>query len=193
MSTTYSTIYCAARLFHQQSSEQYGGSSLFNAFLTEDNELESSEASHSSSRKGTQASSSKTHFMKEVGNRAHVTLHNGASLWCHKESILEFIKSSKGDNTSSEALKSLESSLQLKLSLVGARALGILKVTITGPFQYAFDCKCKNILEMVPYCITLRAALQEYADDVSELLNRPKSVFSDIPAGCAYCFLLSFF
>ena len=42
---------------------------------------------------------------------------------------------------------------------------------MTGPFQYAFDCKCSNILEMIPYCITLRAAMQEFCDDASELLD----------------------
>ena len=53
--------------------------------------------------------------------------------------------------------------------------------TMIGPFQYAFDCKCSNILEMIPYCITLRAAMQEFCDDASQLLNHPKSVFPDIP------------
>ena len=58
--------------------------------------------------------------------------------------------------------------MKVKIPLAGARALGILKATMTGTFQYAFDQKCKNILETIPYCITLRAAMQEISDDPSE-------------------------
>ncbi len=67
------------------------------------------------------------------------------------------------------------------MPLAGTRVLGIIKFCITGPLQHAFDIKCGHIVEMVPYTIELRAAMEEYSQDATDLLANPRSVLADIP------------
>ena len=76
--------------------------------------------------------------------------------------------------------ETLERLLSVKVPLAGARALGIIKCCITGPFQHAFDKTCENIY-IVPYTVQTRAALQEYSVDAADLFEQPKSVLPGIP------------
>ena len=71
--------------------------------------------------------------------------------------------------------------LSIKVLPAGAMALAIIKALITGPFQVAFDKVCDNILDMVPCCIQMRAAMQEFSKDAKDLLVNPASIFPDIP------------
>ena len=185
-STTYSAILLAARMMHQMGSEKYGKADLFNAFVGwSDESMQESEGARAqslgSSRKGTQALAKSSYFEREVGNRAHITFHNGNALWYHKDDIARFIDLHKGDNTISEPMKTLERLLQSKVCLAGARALGIIKHCLTGPFQNAFDMKCNNIYEIVPYAIKLQEAFQRFSQNGTSLLENPQSVFEDIP------------
>ena len=70
--------------------------------------------------------------------------------------------------------------MKSKVPLAGARALGIVHTCFTGPFQAAFDKVCENILDMVPYCIQMQAALQEYSENARELFNLTRSVLHGI-------------
>ena len=200
-STTYTAIYVAARLFHQQGSEQYGKSGLFEAFLKDDSpkntdgvdianedlgdartgvvEMERAQIS-GSSRKGTQKLAKVSGFERDTGNRAHITYHDGTTLWYHRNDIKNFVGILKGGGGKGEMLNIIEQLLHSKVPLAGARALGIIKACITGPFQAAFDKMSNNILDMIPCCVQLRAAFQEFSADAHDLLNQPRSVFPDI-------------
>eukprot|EP00112_Aurelia_sp_Birch-Aquarium-sp1_P010324 Seg2210.2 transcript_id=Seg2210.2/GoldUCD/mRNA.D3Y31 product="hypothetical protein" protein_id=Seg2210.2/GoldUCD/D3Y31 len=123
----------------------------------------------------------KSDFEKEVGNRAHITFHNGAPLWKHRTDLKHFLDIIRAKQNAGETARALTELLGLKVPLAGARALGIIKACITGPFQAAFDKTCENILDMVPYCIQMKAALAEYAKDATDLLTNPQSVFQNIP------------
>ncbi len=68
----------------------------------------------------------------------------------------------KGDNPG-EMVKMMYDLIQMKVPLAGTRALGIIRACITGPFQAAFDKECTNILDIVPYCMGMKAALERYA------------------------------
>ncbi len=58
------------------------------------------------SRKATQILSKKSMFEREVGNRAHITYHNGAALWRHRADIKLFLDMMmKGSNYPSEMIK----------------------------------------------------------------------------------------
>ena len=179
-SSTYSAILSAARLFLQQGSEKYGRSDLFEAFLAGGEEDEEGSV-RGKSRKNTQILSKKSLFEREVGNRAHITYHNGAALWNHRFDIKSFLEVLiKGENPG-EMVKMMYDLIQMKVPLAGARALGIIKACITGPFQAAFDKACTNILDMVPYCLEMKNALERYANDATELITNPASIFPDIP------------
>ena len=182
-STTYNAILLAARICHQQGSETYGKSDLFEAFL--DSNVSSSGIDNvdldGASRKNTQTMAKQSDFEKEVGNRAHITFHNGAALWKHRNDLKNFLDIIRAKQNAGETARALADLLGLKVPLAGARALGIIKACITGPFQAAFDKTCSNILDMVPYCIQMKAALGEYAKDATDLLTKPQSVFQNIP------------
>ena len=77
-------------------------------------------------RKGTQVLAKHSHTEKEVGNRAHVTLQNGAALWYHRAQVVEFLSVWGGDCPLNELLKATEREVSHKVPLAGARALGIL-------------------------------------------------------------------
>ena len=111
-----------------------------------------------------------------MGDGAHITFHNGNVLWYNRKEILKFIDIHRADNIISEPMKTLERLLSVKVPLAGARALGIIKCCITGPFQHAFDKTCENIYDIVPYTVQTRAALQEYSVDAADLFEQPKSV-----------------
>ena len=170
-STTYSAIMLAARMFHQLGSEKYGRADMFEAFLgmTGCNKAEtpntSEAAAHSKSREGTQIAAKTSYFEREVGNCAHITFHNGNALWYHKEEIIKFLDIHRADNSLTETMKTLENLLKMKVPLAGARALGIIKCCITGPFQHSFDQICQNIYEMVPYTIKVCDSIQQFLID----------------------------
>ena len=83
-SSTYNAIYAAARLLHQQGSDAFGKSSLFEAFIdnedVEKNQEDVNVGASGKSRKGTQVLAKKSGFEKEDGNRAHITYTNSAAL-----------------------------------------------------------------------------------------------------------------
>ncbi len=110
MSSTYTAIYAAAKCFHQQGSEKYGQSSLFEAFISDDSTVNTEE--ESKSHKGTQTLAKVSNFRKEVGNRAHVTLQNGAAFWYHRTEIQDYINASKGENLG-EMYKTLDQLLKM--------------------------------------------------------------------------------
>ena len=66
------------------------------------------------------------------------------------------------------------------MPLAGGRALCIINARIAGPFQAAFDKTCTDILDMVPYCLEMKNALEGYANDASELITNPASISPDI-------------
>ena len=66
------------------------------------------------------------------------------------------------------------------MPLAGGRALCIINARIAGPFQAAFDKTCTDILDMVPYCLEMRNALEGYANDASKLITNPASISPDI-------------
>ena len=178
----YNAILLAARLLHQQGTEVYGKSDLFEAFLSVEVDEDTGDdrtGELGSSRKGTQTLAKHFNFEQEVGNRAHITFHNGAALWYHRKDIDEFLQLFSIES-GKDVMKQLQELLATKVPLAGARALGIIKALISGPFQTAFDKQCKNILDMVPYCVQMRVALQEFSEDATELLTHPKSVFPDL-------------
>ena len=182
MSTGLQRFTACTQTLYQQGSEAYGKADLFEAFLSnvEDDEDDEAGDTLGTTRKGTQTLAKKSAFKSEVGNRAHVTFENGASLWHHRKDIMEFLELFSNES-GKEVMKQLQELLSSKVPLAGARALAIIKAFISGPFQTAFDKKCENILDMVPYCVQMRAALQEFSQDGSELLTHPQSIFSDIP------------
>lgn len=182
-STTHSAIYLAYRLFHRQGLDKFGKSAAFESYLKEDEEalgigLQQAAAG---SKAGTQVLAQRSKLQKEVGNRAHVTMSNGATLWFHGEHIIKYITGVKAEEIANEAVKAMEVYIEQKVPMAGARALGILKYSLTGPFQHAFDRECSNILDMVPCCITLKAALEEMQDDALVMLRNPQSAFPTIP------------
>ena len=181
-SSTYSAIYTAARLLHQQGSEVFGKSGLFEAFLLDENGSgDGGDGSQlGKSRKGTQVLTKRSGFEKEVGNRAHFTFINGTALWFQRQKIKEFLEILLSDGSGSEVVRSLDSLMKSKVPLAGTRALGIVHTCFTGPFQAPFDKVCENILDMVPYCIQMQAALQEYSENARELFNHPRSVLHGI-------------
>ena len=67
------------------------------------------------------------------------------------------------------------------MPIAGGRALCIINARIAGPFQAAFDKTCTDILDMVPYCLEMKNALEGYANDASELITNPASISPDIP------------
>ena len=181
-SSTYTCILLAARLFHQMGSEKYGRSDVFEAYLhSQEDEHQGAREKLGKARQNTQTLAKRSYFEREVGNRAHITFHNGTALWYHKDDVKEVLNALKADGNISEAPQSLEYLLHTKVPLAGARALGIIKFCFTGPFQHAFDIKCGHIVEMVPYTIELRAAIEEYSQDATDLLANPRSVLKDIP------------
>ena len=97
-------------------------------------------------------------------------MSNGAALWFHREDIIQYIT---GEERANEEAKTMEVYVEQKVPMAGARALGILKYSLTGPFQHPFDRECKNIPDMVPYCITLKAAPEEMHDDALVILRKP--------------------
>ena len=185
-STTYSAILLASRMLHQLGSKKYGRADMFEAFVAPSGDDENDQNNTvnqnitGKSRKGTQTLAKKSYFEREVGNRAHITFHNGNALWFHRKEIMNFIELHRADNTITEPMKALECLLKTKVSLAGARALGIIKCCITGPFQHAFDKLCTNIYEMVPYTIQTRANIQQYSNDATELLENPRSTLPNI-------------
>ncbi|KAG1683760.1 hypothetical protein GQR58_009763 [Nymphon striatum] len=185
-STTYYAILLAARMFHQLGSEKYGRADLFEAFLgiascDDDETPNTPEAAASKSRKGTQIAAKTSYFEREVGNRAHITFHNGNALWYRRDELLKFIDLHRADSLLTETTKTLQNLLKMKVPFAGARALGIIKCCSTGPFQRAFDQICENIYEMVPYTIKARDSIQELSVDASNLLENPESIFQNIP------------
>ena len=92
----------------------------------------------------------------------------------------EFLKILMSDGNCGEVIKSLDSLMSSKVSLAGTRALGIVHACVTGPFQRAFDKVCENILDMVPYCIQMQAALQEFSENALDLFNHPRLVLPGI-------------
>ena len=185
-SSTYSAIYTAARLLHQQGSEVFGKSGLFEAFLM-DGECDDDgscgdevDFQLGTSRKGTQVLTKKSGFEKEVGNRAHITFINGAALWFGRKKIKEFLEILMSDGSAGEVIKSLDTLMKSKVPLTGAGALGIVHACVTGPSQAAFDKVCENILDMIPYCIQMQAALQEFSENAQDLFNHPRSVLPGI-------------
>ena len=182
-SSTYTCILLAARLFHQMGSEKYGRSDVFEAYLhSQEDECQGADRGQlGKSRQNTQILAKRSYSEREVGNRAHITFHNGTALWYHKDDVKEVLNALKADGNISEAPQSLEYLLHTKVPLAGARALGIIKFCVTGPFQHAFDIKCGHIVEMVPYTIELRAAMEKYSQDATDLLANPRSVLTDIP------------
>ena len=96
-SSTYSAIYTAACLLHQQGSEVFGKSGLFEAFLLDEDGSgdgggdDGGDGSQlGKSRKGTQVLTKRSGFEKEVGNRAHITFINGTALWFERQKIKVF-------------------------------------------------------------------------------------------------------
>ena len=87
----------------------------------------------------------------------------------------------KADGNAGEIVKNLSDRIHSKVPLAGAGALGIVHTCVTGPFQTAFDKVCDNILDMIPHCIQLRAALEKFSDFASDLFCHPRSVFPGIP------------
>ena len=122
-STTYSAILLAARMFHQLGSEKYGRADIFEAFLkfSSDHDNQNTSGNQTTnlgqSRKGTQLLSKQSYFEREVGNRAHITFHNGNALWYHRNEVVQFIELHKADNTASEVMKTLENLLKMKVPL----------------------------------------------------------------------------
>ena len=87
----------------------------------------------------------------------------------------------KADGNAREVVKNLSDLIHSKVPLAGARAFGIVHTCLTGPFQAAFDKVCDNIFDMIPHYIQLRAALEEFSDDASDLFHHPRSVLPGIP------------
>ena len=173
-SSAYSAIYTAARLLHQQGSEIFGKSGLFEAFIAggdidkrENSDIVFDENIETpiSSRKGTQVLTKKSGFEKEVCNRAHITFVNGRAPWFGRQKIKDVLEILMSDGNNSDVIRSLCNLLKSKVPLAGARALGIIHACVTGPFQAAFDQVCENILDMIPYCIQMQAALQEFSEN----------------------------
>ena len=118
-----------------------------------------------SSRKGTQVLTKKSGFEKEVGNRAHITYVNGRALWFGRQKIKDFLEILMSDGNNSEVIRNLCNLLKSKVPLAAARTLGIVHACVIGPFQAAFDQVCENIFDIIPYCIQMQAALQEFSEN----------------------------
>ena len=112
-SSTYTCI-LAARLLHQMGSEKYGRSDVFEAYLhsQEDENQGAGREKFGKSQRNAQTLAKRSYFEREVGNRAHITFHNGTALWYHKDDVKEVLNALKADRNISETQSGISPSHQ---------------------------------------------------------------------------------
>ena len=94
--TAQSSVAC---LLHQQGSEVFRKSDLFEAFLMDGDDEDNVGSDEVDMRfgklsKSTQVLTKRSEFKREVGNRAQITLINGTALWLGRQKMKDFFQNS---------------------------------------------------------------------------------------------------
>ena len=143
------------KAFHSRGSDEAGVASYFNSFLFGKKE--------------------KSLLIPFIGNRFNVLYYNAATVYYHRDSMLEFLENWPNPNN---LLKAVKEDLSNTVFVAELRALGIVDKLLTGLLWRLIEEK-KNILELNPYLFRLKLKLDELGKNASPLLDQVP-IFPDL-------------